>query len=112
VRQGAAGNSGRFSTEIAALPALDVAATTGDDGGSLRVAVINRRQTEPVAARFVRLPPVAHVWDLGAETDDVWATNSLDQPDRVGVADRGVQELPDGRYVFPPHSVTVLEWSL
>jgi alpha-N-arabinofuranosidase len=116
VRQGAGGNSGPFRTKPAELPPLDVVATAGE-GGVVQLAVINRHRSEAAAARLVRdgratdLPPAAHAWDLGADTADVWASNSLDAPDQVAVADRGRRELPDGCYEFAPHSVTVLEWA-
>jgi alpha-N-arabinofuranosidase len=118
VRQGAAGNSGNFSAKSATLPALDVVATIADDGRALRVAVLNRDRHHAIAARLAsvgptrELPPDAHLRDLGVGVDDVWAVNRLGLPAQVGVIDRGVRGLPDGRYVFAPHSLTVVEWSL
>lgn len=121
VRQGAAGNSGNsgnFISRLATLSLLDVVATTGDDGATMQAAVINRHRHEAVPARLARLgpatelPPHAHCWDLGVGVDDVWAVNRLDRPAQVSVVDRGVRDIHDGCYVFPPHSLTVLEWSL
>lgn len=118
VRQGAARNSGNFSTKSTTLPVLDVVATVSDDGRTLRVAVLNRDRHKAVTACLAsrgqagQLPPEARLWDLGVGVDDVWAANTLDRPTQLAVTDRGVQNLPDGRYTFPPHSLTIVAWSL
>jgi hypothetical protein len=64
------------------------------------------------ARRIDALPPQVAVKDLGADVDDVLASNSLSDPDRVALRDRGVIELSDGGYDFPPHSITLLSFSL
>lgn len=111
VRQGAGDNSPVFDTRQVRLPALDLVATTGANG-TVQVAVINRDRNSPVIARIVcsgELCGAARASQLGAGSDDVWATNSLDRPAEVATIDRGVVDLPDGHFSFPPHSVTVLE---
>jgi alpha-N-arabinofuranosidase len=80
--------------------------------------VIDRHRSSPVPAtlalngRIDALPPQVAVKDLGADVDDVLASNSLSDPDRVALRDRGVIELSDGGYDFPPHSITLLSFSL
>jgi alpha-N-arabinofuranosidase len=111
-------NTGAFQTRMATVADLDVSATQTVDGDSVRLAVINRHRSSPVRAtlaldgRTDALPPQVAVKDLGADVDDVLASNSLSEPDRVALRDRGVIELSDGGYDFPPHSITLLSFSL
>jgi alpha-N-arabinofuranosidase len=119
VRQGAErDHSGQFQVRTATVADLDVSATETADGDSLRLAVINRHRNSTVRAtlaldgRVDALPPEVSVKDLGADVDDVMASNSLSDPDRVALRDRGVIELSDGGYDFPPHSITLLSFSL
>jgi alpha-L-arabinofuranosidase len=119
VRQGAErDHSGQFQVRTATVADLDVSATETADGDSLRLAVINRHRNSTVRAtlaldgRVDALPPEVSVKDLGADVDDVMASNSLSDPDRVALRDRGVIKLSDGGYDFPPHSITLLSFSL
>jgi alpha-N-arabinofuranosidase len=111
-------HTGAFQTRMATVADLDVSATQTVDGDSVRLAVINRHRSSPVRAtlaldgRIDALPPQVAVKDLGADVDDVLASNSLSDPDRVALRDRGVIELSHGGYDFPPHSVTLLSFSL
>lgn len=50
--------------------------------------------------------------DLGADVDDVLASNTLSSPDNVALRDRGVIEWSAPTYTFPLHSVTLLSFSL
>ncbi|TWD74917.1 alpha-N-arabinofuranosidase [Kribbella amoyensis] len=111
-------HQGGFQVRNATVPDLDVSATQTEDGKSLRLAVINRHRTDAVRAelsldgRAEALPTRAAVRDLGADVDDVLASNSLSAPDRVALRDRGVVELAEAAYEFPPHSITLLSFDL
>ncbi|HEY6738215.1 MAG TPA: alpha-L-arabinofuranosidase C-terminal domain-containing protein, partial [Actinopolymorphaceae bacterium] len=107
---------GEHQTRPGVVPTLDVSATSTADRGSLRIAVINRHLTESVDTAIVldgrRLPARASVRQIGADVDDPFAGNGLSAPDRVALRDVGEVVLEDGRYSFPPHSVTVLSVAL
>lgn len=111
-------HTGDYQVRTATVADLDVSATETADGDSLRLAVINRHRTSTVRAtlaldgRVEALPPEASVKELGADVDDVLASNSLSAPDRVALRDRGLIKLSDGQYDFPPHSITLLSFSL
>jgi alpha-N-arabinofuranosidase len=100
----------------ATIPDLDVSAT--QDGSSLKLAVINRHRDATIRAQLTldgrsdALPTRATVKDLGADVDDLLASNSLSAPDRVALRDRGVVDLIDRVYDFPPHSITLLSLDL
>lgn len=103
---------GSFRTAPGTIPDLDVSATRAGDG-TLRLAVINRHRTDPIAARVVvdgsgRLPATARFRCLGGDVDDPDTANTLDRPDAVAVVDRGDVPAEDGGWTFPPHSLTVL----
>ncbi|WP_238152670.1 alpha-L-arabinofuranosidase C-terminal domain-containing protein [Kribbella speibonae] len=107
---------GEFRTFPATVPDLDVSATQTADGGSIRVAVINRHRDAVIRAGLSvdasrdALPARAAVKQLTA--DDVLASNSLSAPDAVSLRDLGVVELTDASYDFPPHSITLLSFDL
>jgi alpha-N-arabinofuranosidase len=119
VRQGdQRDHRGDFLARTATVPDLDVSAAEAEDGTSLRLAVINRRRSAPIRAELVvdgragALPSRVAVKDLGADTDDVLAANSLSTPDRVALRDRGVVDWSGSTYDFPPHSITLLSFPL
>lgn len=119
VRQGDARDAaGEFRTRSGTVPDLDVSATQTEDGRSLRLAVINRHRTATIRAdlmldgRTDGLPTRVAVRDLGVDVDDVLASNSLGNPDNVALRDRGVLDLTDFGYDFPPHSITLLSFDL
>jgi alpha-L-arabinofuranosidase len=65
-----------------------------------------------VDGRTGALPPRARAYSLAADAPDVLATNSLDAPDLVALRDLGAVAVPEGRYPFPPHSLTLLSFAL
>jgi alpha-N-arabinofuranosidase len=119
VRQGAdrADAEGRAATRGAMVGLLDVSAATTDDGATLTLAVVNRSADRTVTARITldgrveNLPTVASARSIGADCDDLFATNTLSDPDQVGIR-VGRAELADGAYAFPAHSITVLSFEL
>jgi alpha-N-arabinofuranosidase len=100
------------------VPDLDVSAAQTEDGSSLRLAVINRHRSATIRADLSldgnhgALPTRVAVKDLGADVDDVLASNTLSAPDTVARRDRGVIEWPAPTYDFPPHSITLLTFIL
>jgi alpha-N-arabinofuranosidase len=118
VRQGDnRGPDGVLLSTPATIPDIDVSATLTDDG-SLRLAMVNRRQEQAVHTRIVLdgsvdgVPLRARVRCLGGDVDDPMATNTLAAPDTVGLRDLGDVERADGGWTLPPHSVTVLALDL
>lgn len=109
------GNGG-FATRPATIPTLDVSATLTSDRRHLRLAVINRQRSEPVRAKLViggrDAPPLASVRSLGADEADVFAFNTLAEPDRIGLRDNGKVQLVDGVCELPAHSITLLSFDL
>lgn len=115
IRQGVQRNpDGDFRTAAGVLPYLDVSATMSDDRKTLHLAVINRHRTDAISAQLVadgrtsELPGRATVREIGADIKDVYAVNTIHQPDQVRVNDRGPVDLVNGRYEFPAHSITLL----
>lgn len=89
------------------VPYLDASATTSVDG--LHVTVINRHRTDAITAHITGVDSTtATVHDIGADVDDLFAVNTADHPDTIGIRERGTHQLDDGRYTFPPHSITAL----
>lgn len=108
--------SGGFDTRPATVPALDVSATLTDDRRQLKVAVINRHRSRPVRARLALdgrgALPQAAVHELCSGTEEVFAVNTIGEPDRIALRERGKVELADGTYEFPAHSITLLSFDL
>lgn len=94
------------------VPYLDCSATLSADGHRLFLAVVNRHPSLSVGCELTLqnvLPlPHARVWELSAS--EVKSANSFESKDAVSIQERtfdGVEEV--FTYVFPEHSVTVLE---
>ncbi|MEV0387112.1 alpha-L-arabinofuranosidase C-terminal domain-containing protein [Nonomuraea sp. NPDC050643] len=107
------GPDGRLLTVPMTVPHLDVSATR-TDGGSVRIAVVNRHRDDAVRLRLVfdglAGPGSAHVRTLGADVPTLYAVNTLQAPDTVAVRDLGRVEASEGTYEIAPHSVTVLSF--
>jgi hypothetical protein len=95
------------------LPALDAIATRGPDGRTLYLAVVNRALDEAVSAQinlkgWEPAGTPAQVYELDGRTWD--AFNPYGSTENVNISHR---ELDVGKslfsYLFPPHTVTVLE---
>ena len=119
VRQGAQTDTdGQPLSRPGLVPYLDAAATFSEDRRTLHLSVINRHRTDAISARLLAdehgdgLPPRAQTVQLGTDVDEVLASNSITSPDRVALRDLGTVEVPDGQYTFPPHSLTLLTFSL
>ncbi|MGH3424820.1 MAG: alpha-L-arabinofuranosidase C-terminal domain-containing protein [Nocardioidaceae bacterium] len=111
--------SGGFATRPGTVPYLDVSATLTADRTSLRLAVINRHRSESIRARLVldgtdgAMPRHGTARILGADGrgeggEDLHASNSLTDPDRVALRDAGAVDLAAGEYEFPAHAITLL----
>jgi len=114
VRQGATHLEGGFRSRPATVPTLDVSASTSEDGRTVFVAVINRSATDDLTTRLegLDLPTTALVRTLGADVEDLFAHNSLSDPDVVTLSPPEEVEIPDEGWTFAAHSITVLEFSL
>jgi len=103
-------------TRPAAVSLLDVSASVSHDGRTLTLAAINRSATEAITARLHRdvgeLPGTAARHELGADAEDLFATNTLADPEVCALRDRGTVDLEDGTCTFPAHSVTLLTFAL
>ena len=116
VRQGERHLDGGFLTRPATVAALDVSASTSEDGRTLFVVVINRSATEDLPATLDLaggpLPPQARLRTLGAHVADLFAVNSLSAPDTVTLTPYQEVELVDGSWTFAAHSVSLLRFEL
>jgi alpha-N-arabinofuranosidase len=113
IRQGASEDStGAFISRESVVPHLDAVATRDPGNTVLRLAVINRHPTDSICARIVlgRGAPPARVTvhDIGAQADDLYATNTFSRPDRISLVNRGTTHLDRQAYPFPAHSITLL----
>lgn len=105
---------GSFRTTPAVIGHLDASASFSEDGSTAYLAVINRSATSDVRARIVvpgGLPPQATARTLGVGEADLFAVNTLDQPDRVSLTGPTAVVLEEGCHTFPAHSITVLSWT-
>ncbi|MEJ5867001.1 alpha-L-arabinofuranosidase C-terminal domain-containing protein [Pseudokineococcus sp. 5B2Z-1] len=102
-----------FRTRPVTVGALDVSATTDEDGRVLHLAVVNRSADEDITSRLQLegggLPATAVAHVLGAGGTDLFAANSFERPDAVRTAAPAEVSLRDGEHTFPAHSVTVLD---
>ena len=119
VRQGTGTDaSGRPLSRPALVPTLDAVATLAADRRTLYVSAINRDRTAGLETQLVLdgrsggLPPTARALCLGADVHDLLASNSIPEPDAVGLRDLGAVDVTGGRYRFPAHSVTVLSFAV
>ncbi|GAA1290784.1 alpha-L-arabinofuranosidase C-terminal domain-containing protein [Brachybacterium alimentarium] len=98
---------------LTSVGVLDVSASASEDGSRRYVAVINRSADEDVEAvlsvdgELVEGPVTVH--SLGADTSDLFAVNTLSQPDVLGLRESTV-ELSGGEFTAPAHSISVLSW--
>ena len=105
----------RFPSRPGHVPDLDISATLSGDHSRLHVSVINRHPESALPTTLIvdgstMLPP-ATIHELGSSGDDLFAHNTLDRPDVVSITPHHDVPLPDGRYDFPAHSVSMLTFS-
>lgn len=100
-----------YATEVyGVVPLIDAVATHDADTGSTSVFLVNRSQTEE-ATVTIDVTALKGVIVLDAQTlsdDDVYAKNTLDQPDRVGLSRNKSVAVRDGivELTLPPVSWT------
>ena len=97
------------------VPYLDASASVSEDGGTLYVATVNRHRDRDVECRLTldgfAPQPGTTVFELNGP--DPMAHAEIGQPDRVKIEERTLQDIgPDFRYVFPAHSVTIIEMAV
>lgn len=109
---------GSFQERPMSIGLLDASAALTDDGSELTLAVINRSADTDIAVdlsgdgRTSQLPATARRRVLAAAGDDLFATNSINEPDRVTLSGETTVEIPDTGYVFDRHSITLLTFDL
>ena len=99
------------------VPDLDVSAALTTDRARLTVAVINRTRGDDIRTRLefgrhTDLPRIATVRTLGAGEDDVFATNTLQDPQRITLGPAQRIELLDRSWTCPAHSISLLTFDL
>jgi len=103
-----------FQEQMKHVPYLDCSATLDEGTGRLCLAVVNRHKDEDIACEIELrdFVPVGNgrIFELNAA--DVRSANDFDSPGEVGVSERELAEpAQDMAYVFPRHSVTLLEFA-
>ena len=103
-----------YQEQMKHVPYLDCSATLDEETGSLCLAVINRHKDEDIrcAIELRDFVPVGHggVFELNAA--DVRSANDFDSPSEVGVTEQElIEPTQDIEYVFPRHSLTMLEFT-
>lgn len=104
---------GRFWTLPRAVPDLDVSSALADDG-RLTVAVINRSADTEITAQLSvdglisAVPGTAEVRTIGAAGSELFAINTIGEPDRVVLTEPRRVALEDGRINLPAHSISLL----
>jgi alpha-N-arabinofuranosidase len=97
----------------AKLPALDAVATRASDGRTIYLAVVNRAQNQAVSAKIdlggaQMTGHQVQIYELNGKSWD--AFNPYGSTDNVSIAHRSVDvDRAPFSYVFPAHSVTLLE---
>lgn len=111
-----------FDTEIRqSVPCLDVAASRDRTGQLLYVKAVNRNQEKATATRLhlrgSARGGTVRAWGLRMipnAPDPVDTKNTFEQPDAVRIEGPHLlsAEAASLDYLFPPHSVTVIEWGV
>lgn len=102
-----------YETEVyGVVPLIDAVATHDAETGRAAVFLVNRSQGEPVTVT-VDVSALGDITVLDAQTladDDVYAKNTLDEPERVGLQQNASAELAEGRLtiVLPAVSWTAV----
>ena len=103
-----------YDTEVyGTVPLTDAVATHDSESGRTAIFLVNRSQDAEIAVT-VDIATLGSVTVLSAETlsdDDVTAKNTLEEPDRVGLAPNGSASAGDGvmAVTLPPVSWTAIE---
>jgi alpha-N-arabinofuranosidase len=98
---------------VGRIPYLDASATVSEDGRALYLAVINLHDSESIAAGIQ-----IEGWEPGAAGRVIWldadhymTENTFEHPNRVQIKEEALSGVSRTMSrVFPPHSVTILEF--
>ncbi|MDQ0574494.1 arabinosylfuranosidase ArfA [Agromyces albus] len=102
-----------YETEVyGVVPLVDAVATHDAETGRAAVFLVNRSQGEPISVT-IDVSALGEITVLDAQTladDDVYAKNTLDEPERVGLRANDSAELADGQLtlVLPAVSWTAV----
>ena len=108
---------GDYWTMPRAVPDLDVSSALTEDG-RLTVAMINRSADQDVTATLAfdgltsAVPSLAESRTIGVGGSDLFAINTIDGPDQVGLSDPQRLSVTDGQVSLPAHSITLLTFTL
>ena len=101
------------TARFGAVPVVDAVATRDEESGAAAVFLVNRSQDEAVTMTIdlATLGPVAIVAAHTLVDADLHATNTLDDPERVGLTSNATASIADGILTIelPPVSWTALE---
>jgi len=94
------------------VPYLDCLATLDDKNGKLYLAVINRHKENDIECAMnlqgVKIRRNGKIYELNAE--EVTSANDFDSPNNVKISEKKLTSAANRfNYVFPCHSVTLLE---
>lgn len=109
---------GELWTMPTAVPDLDVSSALSADGTRLTVAVINRSVDSEITAQLSfdglvsSVPASAEIRTLGTDADELFATNTIDHPDRLQLTRARTVNLVDGGLTVPAHSITLLTFQV
>ncbi|MFC0673178.1 alpha-L-arabinofuranosidase C-terminal domain-containing protein [Brachybacterium hainanense] len=99
----------------AAVGLLDVSASASGDGTRRFAAIINRSADADLEVLLdvdgLPLDGTVTAHTLGADAPDLFAANSLAQPDVLGIRESTVQ-VTGGAVTVPAHAITVLSWEV
>ncbi|UCH10011.1 MAG: hypothetical protein JSU61_12525 [Fidelibacterota bacterium] len=99
---------------IGNIPYLDTSATLSEDGKTLFLAVVNMHDREAIQADIALAG-----FEPGPRADVIWldgehymTENTFDDPNKVILKEKEIgMEGTTIRYPFPPHSVTIMEFT-
>ena len=97
------------------VPYLDLSATTDDAKQTLSLAVVNRHQSEPIAATIAvdnaHVDGKAEVFEINGPSGA--SENSFSEPNNVGIKRKDPVAVGSSfTYTFPAHSVTLLKLNI
>ena len=97
------------------VPYLDVSATLDENKKTLCLAVVNRHQSEPVAANVViregKVQGNIRIYEINGASPET--ENSFSEPENVKISQKDFGQASEKfDYTFPAHSVTLLKMSM
>jgi alpha-L-arabinofuranosidase len=103
------------STKFKDVPYLDVAATLDDDRKKLVITAVNRHRSQQIEAKLTinnkTLASKATLFEINGASPEI--ENSFSEPGNVGIIQKEFAKAGEKfDYVFPAHSITLLQLNL